>query len=279
MPEPIHSFVKCESIANRTRVQNWQFDAHSDPDCHSLFWVSKGTGRSQINGATRGFGPNTAIFVPCDTVYGFEFGPTTSGWIVTVPVSLPMPLEFPDRAIHATITNRDEQSELISLCDDINREQQSWSSGHETALLCHAGLISVWIQRRLAKDLADVANETKSDRLMRQFSLLIEARFSTNDSASDYASKLGITPTHLSRICRERLGKPATGVIQDRTILEARRMLAFSDQRIADIAGTLGFATPAYFTRLFTQKTGVSPSDFRRQSRRVVDTGRRDTVG
>lgn len=263
--------ISCVSIAQRARTQDWQFNPHRGADHHAVFWVSKGTGRVQINGITRGFGPNTAIFVPSDAVCGIEFGPGPTGWIISVPKTLPFPLDFPDSAIQATITRREEQSELISICDEINREQETARPGRETALFCQAGLLSVWIARRLCPHDPGLAQETKSDRLMRRFAHLIETRFATNDTASDYAAALGITPTHLSRICRDRYGKPATGVIQDRTLLEARRQLAFGDRRIADIATGLGFATPAYFTRLFTQKTGLSPSDFRRKSRKLPD--------
>lgn len=272
------SRITCDPIAVRARTQTWRLTPHSSADVHMFFWVSKGTGRAQINGTTRGISPNTAVFIPAGTVHGFEFAATAAGWIIALPHDLRPDLELPDFPVQAVITRREEQTELIAICDEISREIGQDLTGRELALRCHAGLLSVWINRRLAAAIEARNPETRADRLMRRFAQLIENRYATNDSAADYARTLDVTPTHLTRVCRERFGKPATAVIQDRTILEARRKLAFSDERIAIIAETLGFATPAYFTRLFTQKTGTSPSEFRKRARKLPELGRLDSV-
>ena len=54
-------------------------------------------------------------------------------------------------------------------------------------------------------------------------------------------------------------------LIEDRTLREARRYLAYTHLNIATIAYALGFADPAYFTRVFTRDAGLSPRAFRAQ--------------
>jgi AraC-like DNA-binding protein len=75
---------------------------------------------------------------------------------------------------------------------------------------------------------------------------------------------LGVTPTHLTRCCRETCGRSAIELLQDRRIFEARRLLSETDIPVGRIGQSLGFTSPAYFTRAFQNLTGLSPSAFRR---------------
>src|SRR5690606_21208239 len=75
---------------------------------------------------------------------------------------------------------------------------------------------------------------------------------------------LGVTPTHLTRCCKAACGRPASALLQDRRLFEARRLLAETRIPINHIALSLGFASAAYFTRAFQHLTGQSPSAFRR---------------
>ena len=78
------------------------------------------------------------------------------------------------------------------------------------------------------------------------------------------AAELGVTPTHLSRVCRDCYGRSASALLRDRQMLEARRLIAYTQTGIGEIAYRLGFADAAYFTRVFTAETGQSPRAFRR---------------
>jgi AraC family transcriptional activator of pobA len=78
-----------------------------------------------------------------------------------------------------------------------------------------------------------------------------------------YARRLGMTSPHLNRICREHLGDTALGIIHGRIILEAKRYLTFTTLSAKEVALALSFEDPAYFTRFFKQKTGLSPLGFR----------------
>ena len=81
---------------------------------------------------------------------------------------------------------------------------------------------------------------------------------------ADFAAALGVTPTHLTRCCNTACGRPASALLQDRRIFEARKLLAETRIPVGKIAEQLGFNSPAYFTRAFQHLTGKSPSAFRR---------------
>ena len=75
-----------------------------------------------------------------------------------------------------------------------------------------------------------------------------------------------VTPTHLSRACRNACGKSASRLLADRVHFEARRMLQDTDMTVSEISRRLGFRSAAYFTRAFQGKTGLTPTAFRRSA-------------
>lgn len=259
-----------DSIAQMLRGHHWAFDAHLHEDRHQIFWINRGTGRMEIEGQTRGFGPNTVVFIPAGTVHAFEFGPSSAGWVATMAHTSPIPITLPEKALQFQMNAREDQAALTAICDEINKEQASGNSQKEVALTCQAGLLSVWLTRHLETIETPQSKLSQSRKLMIGFRNLLEAKFATEHSVSHYATALGVTPTHLTRVCRQTTGHSATTIIQNRTLLEAKRHLAATDMKIAEIGQGLGFASSAYFTRLFTQKSDQSPSQFRKASRQIL---------
>ena len=92
---------------------------------------------------------------------------------------------------------------------------------------------------------------------------MIEANFRDHLTLSDYAGRLSITGARLNDICRRMANLPSKEVVHERLLQEARRLLRFSAVQVSEIGYQLGFADPAYFSRFFTKRTGLSPSQFR----------------
>lgn len=97
---------------------------------------------------------------------------------------------------------------------------------------------------------------------LRQFEELVEENFKEMKFAKDYASKLNISEKHLNRIVKNCLNKTSSSLIQERVILEAKRMLMHSELNVTEISVALGFNESSYFIRFFKKKTGVTPMGF-----------------
>jgi AraC-like DNA-binding protein len=67
----------------------------------------------------------------------------------------------------------------------------------------------------------------------------------------------------LTRACQAATGQPVKHVIDERVALEARRLLAHTDEPVAAIARRLGFSEPTNFGKFFTRHTGTTPGEFR----------------
>ncbi|MRX39030.1 helix-turn-helix domain-containing protein [Flavobacterium sp. LC2016-23] len=99
----------------------------------------------------------------------------------------------------------------------------------------------------------------------RDFSRLVEIHFRNKHTVADYADILGVAPKTLSNKFNRLELKQPNDIIKDRIILEAKRLLGYSSLSVKEIAYQLGYDDPAYFNRLFTNKVGDTPSNFRKK--------------
>lgn len=96
-----------------------------------------------------------------------------------------------------------------------------------------------------------------------QFRKLLLNDFKEVKSPSEYAAKLNISATYLNESVKSVTGFPVTYWIHQEVILEAKRLLYYSDLSVKEIAFELGFADHTYFSRLFTKIAGISAGKFR----------------
>jgi AraC family transcriptional activator of pobA len=94
---------------------------------------------------------------------------------------------------------------------------------------------------------------------------LIDVYFKEQKLVAFYAEKLNITPNYLNILCKKHFQTSATSVIQNRVILEAKRLLLTSKHSIKEIAYHLGFLDLAYFSKFFKLQSGKTPREFREQ--------------
>lgn len=119
-------------------------------------------------------------------------------------------------------------------------------------------LINRWYLARHPDDAARSRNGT-----IDRFRSLIERDFRRLHRVRDYAQKLDLSPGHLNMLCRTHFGRSASAEIHQRLLLEARRLLRYTDKPAFAIAQELGFADPAYFGRFFRRESGVTPRRYR----------------
>lgn len=91
----------------------------------------------------------------------------------------------------------------------------------------------------------------------------VERGYQHTRRVEDYAARLGCSVRTLTRACLAVTGRSAKQVIDERVALQASRLLAATDEPIAQIGRRLGFPEPTNFGRFFTREIGVSPGAFR----------------
>ncbi|MVT40768.1 helix-turn-helix domain-containing protein [Chitinophaga oryziterrae] len=88
-----------------------------------------------------------------------------------------------------------------------------------------------------------------------------------NSSPADYASSLNISTAYLNEAVKSTTGFSVTYWIQQEIIMEAKRILYYTDNSVKEIANTLGYEDSTYFSRLFSKVAGISPVQFRAKYR------------
>lgn len=98
---------------------------------------------------------------------------------------------------------------------------------------------------------------------IRKFNLLVENNYREHHTVAYYAQQLNKSPKTLSNLFALYNHKTPLQVIQERLIIEAKRLLYYTDKSAKEITYELGFDDAAYFSNFFKKHTSFSPTDFR----------------
>ncbi|MDG1801858.1 MAG: AraC family transcriptional regulator [Paracoccaceae bacterium] len=252
------------SITSLAQHGHWRTAAMRSHAAPRLLWITRGQGRITLSGQTRGFGANNLIYIPPGTLHGYDVGVHTFGQQITLPLSLAG--DWSAQPIHLRLRDVVQQKEFMSLLDNLERENASTEPGSDRAAVHHAGMISVFVERQTRLLSETTLPDSSAARLVRRYTKLIATEFHSEQGVTEYARKLNVTPTHLTRCCQQTCGRSALKLLNDRILFEARKQLSETSRPICEIASSLGFRSAAYFTRRFQAETGLTPSAFRAQS-------------
>jgi AraC-like DNA-binding protein len=117
------------------------------------------------------------------------------------------------------------------------------------------------------EQVAVVTMDHSQNRIVRQFKSLIDENFVNATQVMQYADMLYVTPGHLNDMIKTVTGKTAKQIIDERRILEAKRLLFWGAHSVKEIAGHLNFEDDAYFNRFFKKHTGNTPALFQKRIR------------
>lgn len=130
-----------------------------------------------------------------------------------------------------------------------------------TAALRHLLAVLVLCLAHLTAPAGSPAPEPDTTYL--RFRDAVEKNFTRTRRVEDYAQTLGYSARTLARATLAAAGLGAKEFIDRRVVLEAKRLLAHSDQSAARIADRLGFSSATHFSKYFHQRTGQTPIAFR----------------
>ena len=250
------------TLAQFSGGQDWRLGLAQDHPFHLLIWITRGQGRLLLDGQRRGLGPHNALFLPAGHLFALDLGRQSLGFVVSIPDG--SPLRLPGLPTHLRIRDVHVQAELTGLIDGAQREQTNGRPLQQDALEAHAALMSVWLRRQVAEGDHAPERRNAAARLSARFCHLVSSHYTSGAPMASYAEMLAVTPTHLTRSVKTATGKTAADLLTERTLYEARRLLAETRHPAQDIARHLGFGSPAYFTRFIQHHTGKPPSQLRK---------------
>jgi AraC-like DNA-binding protein len=99
------------------------------------------------------------------------------------------------------------------------------------------------------------------------YAAAVEVHYAASREVTWYARRLGYSPRTLSRATQEAAGRSAKQYIDDRVVLEAKRLLAHTGITVTECARRAGFDDPANFSKFFRARTGLTPGAFAARAR------------
>lgn len=113
--------------------------------------------------------------------------------------------------------------------------------------------------------ISDSTLTPKNINIIREYNFLVEQHFKTKHAVKEYADMLYKSPKTLSNLFKKHGNTTPLRYIHNRIMLEARRLLVYTELTISDISYDLGFVDVQTFSRFFKKQEGVSPQEFRKR--------------
>ncbi len=267
-------FIHVEDLATRSRPGNWRIAPHKHADLNHLLLIADGGGTIEYEAERFPFTTPALLAVPARCVHGFAWNRESRGHVLTISdVQLLQVLaSYPEFTSLFSVPrcialDPNDAAEIDQAIGRIARELSWVGLGQGAAL--HAGLLGVLVlaARRLQRAEEGHAGSDRQRALLARFRQLVEQRYRQREPMALWARMLGVSETSLREACATT-GQSPSAIRDQRAVLEAQRLLAFSALSVAEVGDSVGIADAAYFSRFFTRHCGVSPAHWRADLRR-----------
>lgn len=243
-------------------------------DYDELFWIRTGTGAHLIDGEESPLRSGTVSIVLAGQVHTLTSASGVGGAVVRfrpeMLASEPGGRGTPTwllshthvRDVEVPAGERDRLDAVVAtLATEVTRPPDGCATAIQRHLL---STILLWVQRWYDASGAERPRANTPDaRLHREFAGLLERDYAAHHDAAHYADRLNVTPTTLNRAVAEATGRTTKELVTGRVMLEAARLLRFTDLTIGEIAFRTGYRDQLYFSRAFRRTMGRSPSAYR----------------
>ena len=245
---------------------------------HELVWTRCGTGRHLIDGEPSAVEPNTITLIGRGQVHVFERASGLHGAVVRFGEELlrgdaaaaanPAWL-VGTRAVQTVAVPADEAQRLEAaiqlLAAETRRPPDSRSIDLQRHLL---SALLLWVERWYDAVRIEPRDADDPDlQLYRRFSDVLERDYARHHDAPHYADELAVPQAALSRALADVTGRTTKELITDRRMLEAARLLRFSELSVGEIAHRVGYGDQLYFSRAFKRQFAEAPSGYRERMR------------
>jgi len=272
--------VFCESIRDRSSLYNWNITPHIHTHLYQFFFIESGAVKFEMTKNKVLLDAPAVIIIPPGIVHGLCFDPSITGHVLTLEDNYVEDLV--DTAIKVLMVldeiyylnefdNFTEFQFLADIIKQIHTEMLSEQKEKLFVLKSLIGLLLIKLYRLADKTRFSINSTGVPEKYFYAFKKSLKKASPFSKSVPEYAAELHISSVHLNRVCRAVSGKSATWLLQEHAILEAKKLLIYTDNSVSEIAYELNFSDPSYFSRLFKKFTNMSPGVFRKNQPDLFD--------
>lgn len=244
--------------------------AHRE-DRHSFFLLEKGTVHIEIDFQQYKIEQSSVIYIHPNQVHRIIAleNVTVSSWAIDNESLNPEYLKLleditPVKQLVLDKETFDLISQAVSIV--IKFSERTTDKLHHSLVKdsCNA-LVALVISQYL--ELAKSTDKlSRFEIVTKAFREILEHNYITAKRPAAYAQKLNISIPYLNECVKNTTGHSVSYHIQQRIILEAKRLLYHSDKSVKEITAELGYDDYPYFSRLFAKVTGMTAVAFRKKN-------------
>lgn len=228
---------------------------------YEIIWFQKGSGTHYVDFNQYAIAPGTIFFISPGQIHSFDTKHDQEGYVLKICAEL-----FDDFVSLSCVTVQDKDSAALEMLIGAMQEElkKEDSLGHREALHSLVKLFVIMVRRSYAGMNPSAPNPHKvSYKAFLNFRKLIEENYCRLHTVKDYASLLNVSSKTLTLYVNECSKYSPLELINNRIILEAKRLLRYSVLSVKEIAFRLGFEDPSYFAKFFKRLVKQSPADYR----------------
>lgn len=244
---------------------------------YHIMWIEKGKGTHHVDFKPIELENNTVIFVPQNSVGVFDEEGIYEGKAIIFTDHFFCKNKQDLQFLHSSILYSDlyniaklkvipKLSDLSVFLNAIQIEYQRKPDSAQFQILhnmLHIFLLQA--EREMRKQGFEELKPSPNLDLLVSFKALLEEGFQKEKSVKYYASKLHVSEKQLHKSTTTLLEKTPKQIIDERVLLEAKRLLAHSSQSIKEIAYEMGYEEPTNFIKYFKKHSQSTPTEFREQ--------------
>ncbi|GAB3643747.1 AraC family transcriptional regulator [Spirosoma arcticum] len=273
---------------SKTEFEITRFELMDEPDVddlhkhtfYEIIWIEAGESRQVIDYKGYEIQAHSLFFIsPGQLHYFEEWKPVTGGTIMFTADFFLLNHNNPDKLFELSFLD----NFYANAC--IQPDPKSYSEIKHTIDLLFAehrrvdcspticqSLLHILLQQ--VQRSVDTKNEHPVSKkyliVYKNFKKLVDTHFAENRTVGEYAAWLNVTQHHLNYVTKRVTGKTATDAIRARSMLEAKRLLTFTDQTVSEVAAQLNYFDGSYFAKLFKAEVGMAPMAFKASAQTIA---------
>lgn len=286
---PVYSLGEFTTVQQRSKMYQVEvFDASRHfqvkyphrHDFYEILFLSKGSGFHIIDGNRYEIKPPCVFFMSPGQTHRLELSNDIDGYIFLFTADFYLLgqanknklLEFPfffavNQSNPPLLLINDNETQFlknlfIKGCSEVTENTRNKDEMIRAVLdvvlqMCH----------KLYPAEVSLMQSNKGHILVKNLLRLIEENYQKNLSIDTYAQFLNITPNHLTQTVKLVTGNTTLKLLQNKVIIETKRLLVHTDMTVTEIADFMHFPDQSYFTKFFKKACGITPLQYRKGKR------------
>lgn len=242
-----------ESLKKHLREHAFVSDAHKH-DHYLILYITNGGGTHTIDFQTYQVRKGSFFVMTPGQVHSWKLDEDTEGFIIFFEKA------FSEFNVDTLLEVKDNSLDVIV---------------HEMYKEKDLTILRAWLDillLKLSKHSSQPGNQNldPSTFKIRKLLQLIDKNFMKFKKPSDYGNLMNLSSAYLNNLCKKHLGKTLSDLINERIVLEAKRLFAYTDLTVSQVSDRLKFSEPSYFIRFFRKNAGITPERFKESTIRPI---------